>query len=87
MGLSCSKTGELGTHKLKTHRLVDSLFGITCSLENNAFSVLHYAIKVTLHYLMLHRFDIHSVLELWRTALLCRLYYTALGLCEVDRWL
>ena len=23
-------------------RLVDSLFCITCSLENNAFSVLHY---------------------------------------------
>ena len=31
-------------------RLVDSLFCITCSLENNAFSVLHYVIKVTLHY-------------------------------------
>ena len=27
----------------------------TCSLENNAFSVLHYAIKLSLHYLMLHR--------------------------------
>ena len=31
-------------------QLVDSLFCITCSLENNAFSVLHYVIKVTLHY-------------------------------------
>ena len=30
--------------------LVDSLFCITCSLENNAFSVLHYVLKVTLHY-------------------------------------
>ena len=36
------------------------LFYITCSLVNNAFSVLHYVIKVTLHYLTLHRFGIHS---------------------------
>ena len=28
------------------------LFYITCSLVNNAFSVLHYVIKVTLHYLI-----------------------------------
>ena len=34
--------------------LVDSLFCVTCSLENNAFSVLDYVIKVTLHYYMLH---------------------------------
>ena len=27
--------------------------------------------KVTLHYLMLYRFEIHSALELSRTALLC----------------
>ena len=27
-----------------------SLFCITCSLENNAFSVLYYVIKVTLRY-------------------------------------
>ena len=40
----------------------------TCSLENNALSVLHYVIKVTLHYLMLHRFEIHG-LELSRTTL------------------
>ena len=33
--------------------LMVSLFCITCSLINNAFSVLHYVIKVTLHYLML----------------------------------
>ena len=46
----------------------------TCSIENNAFSVLHYVIKVTLHYLMLHRFEIHSPLELSRSALQgCRL--------------
>ena len=32
----------------------------TCSLENNAFSVLRYVKKVTLHYLTLHRFEIHS---------------------------
>ena len=43
----------------------------TCSLENNAFSVLYYVKKVTLHYLTLHRFEIHSALELSRTALLC----------------
>ena len=36
----------------------------TCSLENNAFSVLLYVIKITLHGLMLHRFEIHSALEL-----------------------
>ena len=41
-------------------RLVDSLFCITCSIENNAFSVLDYVIKVTLHYYMLHRFEIFS---------------------------
>ena len=52
---------------------MDSLFCITCSFENNAFSILHYVIKVTLHYLMLHRFKIHSALELSRTVLLgCR---------------
>ena len=56
-----------GTHK---HAHVDSLSCITCSLENNAFSVLHYVIKVNLHYLMLHRVEIHSALELSRTALL-----------------
>ena len=33
-------------------------------------SVLHYVIKVTLHYLMYHRIEIHSALELSRTALL-----------------
>ena len=36
---------------------MDSLLCITCSLENNAFSVLHYVIKVTLH------FETHSALE------------------------
>ena len=62
-------TGLTNTH---TARRFSVLF--TCSLENNAFSVLHYVIKVTLHYLMLHRFEIHSALELSRTALLgCRL--------------
>ena len=55
-------------------RLVDSLLCITCSLENNAFSVLHYVIKGTLHYLMLHGFEIHSGLELSRAVLFgCRL--------------
>ena len=41
---------------------MDSLLCITCSLENNAFSVLHYVIKVTLHYLK-DRFETHSALE------------------------
>ena len=43
----------------------------TCSLENNAFSVLNYVKKVTLHYLTLQPFEIHSTLELSRKALLC----------------
>ena len=38
---------------------MDSLICITCSLENNAFSVLHY-VMVALHYSMLHRFEIFS---------------------------
>ena len=38
------------------------------------FSVLHCVIKVTSHYLMLHRFEIHSAVELLHSALLgCRL--------------
>ena len=41
-------------------RLVDSLFCITCSLENNAFAALHYVISVALHYSMLHRFETFS---------------------------
>ena len=49
------------------------------------FSVLYYVIKVTLHYLMLHRFEIHSALELSPTALLgCCL--PASRLCEAARW-
>ena len=40
-------------------RLVDFLIRITCLLENNAFSVLHY-VMVALHYSMLHRFEIFS---------------------------
>ena len=39
----------------------------TAILELGVFSVLYYVIKVTLHYLMLHRFEIHSALELSRT--------------------
>ena len=37
---------EHGTHKHADGSGVDSLFCIPCSLENNAFSVLHYVIKV-----------------------------------------
>ena len=44
----------------QTHtRLMDSLICITCSLENNAFSVLHY-VMVASHYSMLHRLEIFS---------------------------
>ena len=39
---------------------MDCLFLITCSLENNAFSVLHYVMSDALHYSMLHRFEIFS---------------------------
>ena len=37
-----------------------SLFCITCSLENNTISLLHYVIKVKSHYNILHRFKTHS---------------------------
>ena len=77
------KTGWTRDSQTRT-RLVDSLFCITCSLENNAFCLL-YVIKVTLHYLTLHRFKIHSVWKLSRTALLgCRL--AASRLREAVRW-
>ena len=65
-------------------RIVDSLLCITCSLGNNAFSVLHYFIKVTLHHLMLHRFEIHSALGLSRKALSVRLPPRSLR--EAARW-
>ena len=55
-----------------TRRLVED--GMSAGLTNThtarGFSVLHYVIKVTLLYLMLHRFEIHSALELSGTALL-----------------
>ena len=38
---------------------MDSLICITCSLENNVFSVLHY-VMVALNFSMLHRFEIFS---------------------------
>ena len=50
-------------------QLMESLFCITCLLENNAFSVLHYVKKVTLYYLMVHCFKIHSAMEASHTAL------------------
>lgn len=56
-----------------------------CSETINAFSGLHYVIKVTLQYLVLHRFKIYSALELSRTDLLrCRLAASLLR--EVARW-
>ena len=33
----------------------------TCSLKNNAFSVLRYVIKVTLHYMYLHSTELNVV--------------------------
>ena len=49
----------------KCKRLMDSLFCITCSLENH---ILCPALqKATLHYPMLHRFEIHSALVISRT--------------------
>ena len=39
--------------------LVDPLICITCSLKNNAFSVLHY-VMVTLHYSRLHQVEMFS---------------------------
>ena len=78
------KTGWAQNSQTRT-RLVDSLLCITCSLENNTFFVLHYVIKGTLHYLMLHGFEIHSVLELSRAVLFgCRL--AASRLREAARW-
>ena len=47
----------------------------TSSLENNAFSVMQYVEKVTLYYLMLHRFEFHSVFLPWNFR--ARLYYAA----------
>jgi len=57
----------------------------TISLENNAFPVLHYVIKVTLHYLLLHHFEIHSALELSRTvlSLCCRLAASSAQGCSL----
>ena len=55
-----------------TRRLLED--GMSTGLTNmrtaRGFSVLHYVIKVTLHYLMLHRFEVHSALERSRPALL-----------------
>ena len=46
------KTGWAWDSQTRTWLMI-SLFCIACLLKNNAFSVLHYIIKVTLHYLML----------------------------------
>ena len=59
----------MNTGLTNTHTARGSLFCVMCSLQNNAFSVLHYVINFTLHYYMLHCFEIHSALELSRTAL------------------
>ena len=55
----CLKTGWARDSQTRT-RLVDSLICITCSLENNELSVLHYVINIALHYWVLHRFEIFS---------------------------
>ena len=56
---NANKAGWTRDSQTRT-RFVDSLFCITCSLENNAFSVLHYVTNVALQYNMLHRFEIFS---------------------------
>ena len=56
-------------HRFEIHSALELLR--TCSLENNAFSVLLYVVKITLHCLILHRFEIHSAVELLRTPFLC----------------
>ena len=55
-----------------TRRLVEDGMrtGLTNTHTARGFSVLHYVIKATLHYLMLHRFEVHSALELSLAALL-----------------
>ena len=70
-------------HRFEIHSALELLR--TCSLENNAFPVLHYVIKITLHCLMFHRFEIHTALELLRTAFLCCLL-AASRLREAARW-
>ena len=59
LNAKANKVGWTRDSQART-RLVDSLFFITCSLENNAFSVLHYVISVALHYSILHRFETFS---------------------------
>ena len=67
------------------HPALPRSFRATAILELGVFSVLYYVLKVTLHYLMLYRSEIHSALELSRTALLdCCL--AASRLCEAARW-
>ena len=59
--------------------------GLTNTHTARGFSVLHYVIKVTLHYYVLHRFEIFSALELSRTAVLgCCLAPSRLR--EATRW-
>ena len=58
-------TGLTNTHTARRFSVLHH-----CLLENIAFPVLHCVIKVSLHYFMLHRFEVHSALELSRTALL-----------------
>ena len=50
----------MSTGLTNKHTARGSLICITCSLENNAFSVLHYVLNVALHYYMLHRFDVSN---------------------------
>ena len=74
---------EHGTHKYAHGSW------ILCLLENNTFSVLHYVIKVTLHSdPTLHRFEIHSALELNFEHGFIRLPPPNLAslICEVARW-
>ena len=77
------KTGWARESQTRT-RLVDSLICIRCSLESNAFSVLHY-VMVTLHYSMFHRFEMfYASGTIAHGSISCRL--AASRLCEAARW-
>ena len=53
------RTGLTNAHMARGFSVLYHVFA-----RKHVFSVLHYVIKVTLHYHTLHRFEIHSALEL-----------------------
>ena len=64
------KRDDHGTYKHAHGSWIPCSVSRVRSKTMKTLSVLHYVIKVTLHYLMYHRIEIHSALELSRTALL-----------------